>query len=94
MIAYTRWDYQERHFMETHAIWTVRPDGTSADAVFNQHLRAPYGLRDVRSVPGTSKMVAIATGHHTLAYGPLVTVNGRKGINTADAIEIVSPPLR
>ena len=39
LIAYTRWDYQERHFMETHAIWTVRPDGTSADAVFNQHLR-------------------------------------------------------
>ncbi len=48
-IAYTRWEYQERHFLEVHAIWTVRPDGTMADAVFNQHLRAPYGLRDTRA---------------------------------------------
>ncbi|NQT87615.1 hypothetical protein HQ560_12670, partial [bacterium] len=31
LIAYTRWDYQERHFMEVHAVWTVRPDGSQSD---------------------------------------------------------------
>jgi hypothetical protein len=90
-IAYTRWDYQERHFLETHSVWTVRPDGTMADALFNQHLRPPYGLRDTRSVPGSQKLVSIATGHHTLAYGPIVLIDARRGINRSDSLEIVTP---
>ena len=91
LIAYTRWEYQERHFFEVHSIWTVRPDGTMADAVFNQHLRAPYGFRDTRSVPGSPKLVSIATGHHTLAYGPVVLIDPRRGINASEAIKSVTP---
>ena len=44
-IAYTHWEYQERHFMEVHALWTVHPDGTMSDALFKQHLPAPLALR-------------------------------------------------
>lgn len=91
LVAYTRWEYQERHFFEVHAIWQVRPDGTKADAVFNQHLRAPYGLRDTRSIPGSRKLVSIATGHHTFAYGPVVLVDPAKGINNPAAIRSVTP---
>lgn len=91
LIAYTRWDYQERHFFEVHSIWTMRPDGTMADAVFNQHMRAPYGVRDVRSVPGSARLVAIATGHHTFAYGPVIVVNPGQGVNSEDAVEVITP---
>jgi len=94
LIAYTRWDYQERHFMEVHSIWTIRPDGSMADAVFNQHMKAPYGFRDTRSVPGSHRMVSIATGHHTLAYGPLVLVDLFRGINDPKAIEIITPYVK
>ncbi len=94
LVAYTRWEYQERHFLEVHAVWTVRPDGTMSDALFKQHLRAPYGLRDARSVPGSSKLVAVATGHHTFAYGPLVLIDPHRGINAADAIRIVTPGVK
>ncbi|NQT15973.1 MAG: hypothetical protein HQ582_24675 [Planctomycetes bacterium] len=90
-IGYTRWEYQERHFYEVHAIWTVRPDGTMSDAVFNQHMKAPFGFRDTRSIPGSSKLVSIATGHHTFAYGPVVVVDPRRGISNTDAIRIVTP---
>ena len=91
LIAYTRWEYQERHFFEVHAIWTIRPDGTMADAVFNQHMRAPYGFRDTRSVPGSSKLISVAAGHHTFAYGPIVLVDPSLGINNPAAISIVTP---
>jgi len=90
-IGYTRWDYQERHFFEIHSIWAVRPDGTMADAIFKQHLKAPFGLRDVRSVPGGPKLVAIATGHHTLAYGPVMLIDPTQGINQAAAMRVVTP---
>ena len=93
-IGYTRWEYQERHFMEVHSIWRIRPDGTMADAVFKQHLGAPLSLRDVRSVPGGPLLVAVAAGHHTLAQGPVVVVDPRQGINRASALGIVTPNVR
>jgi len=93
-IAYTHWEYQERHFMEVHALWTARPDGTMSDALFKHHMRAPCGLRDTRSIPGSSKLVSIATGHHTFAYGPVVTVDPAKGMNNEAGLEIVTPGVR
>lgn len=91
LIAYTRWEYQERHFWDTHSLWTVRPDGTMADALFKQHLTRPMGLRDARAIPGSGKLLAIATGHHTYAIGPLVLVYPSVGINNAAGLRNVSP---
>ncbi len=91
LIAYTRWEYQERHFFEVHALWTMRPDGTMADAVFNQHIKAPYALRDTRSVPDCRSLLSIATGHHTFAYGPIVLIDPSGGPNWPAGIRSVTP---
>ena len=94
-IAFTRWEYQERHFMEVHSIWRIRPDGTMADAVFGQHDPAPLSFRDTRSVPGSSKLVSIASGHHTFAHGAVVIVDRAAGINhVPETIRIVTPNIR
>ena len=93
-IAYTHWEYQERHYMEVHALWTARSDGTMSDALFKHHMPAPCGLRDTRSIPGTSKLVSIATGHHTFAYGPVVFVDPAWGMNNRAGISIVTPGVR
>ncbi len=92
-IGYTRWEYQERGWAHIQSIWTIRPDGTGADALFKQHLNDPWALEDVRSIPrtGSSRLVAIATGHHTLAVGPVVIITPSVGLNTSDAIRIVTP---
>ena len=86
LIAYLRWEYQERHFWDVHSIWTVKPDGTMSDALFKQHLGSPMSVRDARSVPNTGKLVAIAAGHHTLAKGPIVILNPTQGTNESKAI--------
>jgi len=93
-IAYTHWEYQERHFMEVHSLWTVRPDGTMSDALFKHHMRAPCALRDTRSVPGSARLVSIATGHHTFAYGPVVLLDPQQGTNNDAGIAIVTPGVR
>ena len=54
-IGYTRWEYQERSWANIQSLWTVRPDGTGADALFKQHLNNPWALEDVRSIPGTQQ---------------------------------------
>jgi hypothetical protein len=93
-IAYTHWEYQERHFMEVHALWTLRPDGTMSDALYKHHMRAPCGLRDTRSIPGGTKLVSIATGHHTFAYGPVVVVDPNRGLNHEAGLTVVTPGVR
>ncbi len=51
LIAYTRWEYHERSWAYIQSIWTVRPDGTGADAIFKQHFVNPWALEDTRSIP-------------------------------------------
>lgn len=92
-IAYTRWEYQERGWAHIQSIWTVRPDGTGADAVFKQHLNDPWALEESKSIPGSPKLLAIATGHHTLPVGPLVVVDPRGGFNDPAGIAIVTPGI-
>jgi hypothetical protein len=93
MIAYTRWEYHERSWAYIQSIWVIRPDGTGADAVFKQHFVDPWALEDMRSIPRSNKLVAIAAGHHTLAVGPLVVIDPREGINEPRGIHMVSPNL-
>ncbi|MCY2953024.1 MAG: discoidin domain-containing protein [Planctomycetota bacterium] len=93
-IGYTRWEYHERSWAFIQSIWTIRPDGTFADAIFKQHFVDPWAMEDMRSIPGSRKLVAIAAGHHTLAVGPVVVVNHAVGINEPAGIGIVTPGVR
>lgn len=95
LIGYLRWEYTERDFWDIHAFWTVRPDGTMADSRFKQHLTYPYSVREVRSIPGSDRLVGIAAGHHCYPIGPLVRLSPSAGMNDEGSIEIVamgSPP--
>ena len=75
---------------EIHSLWTVRPDGTMADAAFKQHLASPLSIRDVRSVTGTNKLIGVAAGHHDLAKGAVILINPSAGINNPDGIEVLT----
>jgi len=92
-IGYTRWEYHERSWAFIQSIWTLRPDGTQADAIFKQHFVNPWALEDMRSIPGTgnTRLVCVAAGHHTLAAGPVVVVTPGVGVNEPRGISIVTP---
>jgi hypothetical protein len=90
LVAYLRWEYQERNFMETHSVWTARPDGSNADALFKQHNAQPYSVRLAGSLGSGNKLLAIATGHHALPQGALVILNPGTGINNPAGIEVVT----
>lgn len=93
MVAYTRWEYHERSWAFIQSIWVIRPDGTASDALFKQHFVNPWALEDVRSIPGSGKLVAVATGHHTLPVGPVVVVDYKTGFNQPSAMGIVTPNI-
>ena len=93
-IAYCRWEYQERDWATLKSIWTMRPDGTGAGALFKQHLDDPWAFENTREIPtatGERKYVSIATGHHTLAAGTVCILSPNRGLSDSVAIEIVTP---
>jgi hypothetical protein len=90
-IAYLRWEYQERNFMEVHSVWTTRPDGTGADALYKQHIPQPYSVRLASPLGRHSKrLLAIATGHHALPQGVLVILDPSKGQNNPSGLQVVT----
>ena len=93
-IIYTRWEYQERHLWQTHNLWTARPDGSYPEAIFKQHVNnGPMSLRDARSIPNSSKLVAIGAGHHEWAQGAVFILDYQKGTNEEDGFRIVTPEI-
>lgn len=90
-IAYLRWEYQERNFMEIHSVWTARPDGTGADALYKQHMPQPYSVRLATPLGKHDKrLLAIATGHHAIPQGALVILDPAAGGNNPQGLQVVT----
>ena len=79
MIVYTRWDYVDRGFNQAHHLWLTTPDGRDARELNgNEHRSertAPHLIGDGRSIPGSSKYMAVAGGHHTQTRGSLIVID-------------------
>jgi hypothetical protein len=78
LIAWTRWDYVDRHGCTAHMPWLTTLDGRDPRAVHGNF--APRNSRpdmelDCRSIPGSRKFVATAAPHHGQAYGSLVLID-------------------
>ena len=94
-LIYTRWEYQERHLWRTHNLWTSRPDGAMADAIYKQHINdlAPMALRDARQIYGTDKLIAIGCGHHEWEQGAVMVIDPHMGINDPNGMLTVTPHI-
>jgi hypothetical protein len=57
-------------------------------------MRAPLGLGNTRSIPGSPKLVSIAAGYHSFAYGPVVIVDATGGMNDVAGLGIVTPSAK
>ncbi|MDF7826144.1 hypothetical protein P4B35_19085 [Pontiellaceae bacterium B12227] len=80
MLAYTRWDYVDRHGCVAHHPWIMTPDGRDSRAVhgnFSVKAQRADMEMDLRAVPGSHKIVGTAAPHHGQAYGSIIIVDPR-----------------
>jgi hypothetical protein len=91
LIGYMRWDYQERFWQWPHALWTIRPDGTTNDGLFKVHFNDPQSVREPRSIPDSQKLVVIACGHHAPPEGAVAVVDPSLGVNNPQGLRYVTP---
>jgi hypothetical protein len=99
MIVYTRWDYVDRGFFQAHHPWTTTPDGRNAMAIHGNYPRdwrdRPCMELDIRAIPGSHKLMAVAAAHHGQAYGSIVVVNPETEDDDAMApVKMLTPDER
>ena len=90
-IAFTRWEYTDRHEMYFHKLWWCRPDGTSVAHLFGNDMIIPHQFTEVSAIPNSHKVVATAQGHHSYNTGTIVVIDPNVSDNGEEAITHITP---
>jgi hypothetical protein len=92
-IIYTRWEYVDRHEMEFHKLWWKRPDGSMVSHYFGNDMINPLMISEAQAIPGTTRIIANAMGHHNFHYGTIVKIDTTKGENGKEAMTRITPEV-
>ena len=91
-VVYTRWDYNDRGQLYPQPLFQMNPDGTSQTEYYGNNSWFPTTIAHARGIPGTSKVMAIASGHHSRQRGKLCIVDPSKGRQEASGVQLIAPP--
>lgn len=90
-IIYTRWEYVDKPAIPIQSLWTINPDGTGLAGYYGNRVISPGTFMEARSIPGTTKIICVMTGHNGPARGAIGVIDRSKGVNAQDAITNLTP---
>jgi len=90
-VMYTRWEYNDRTLMNAMGLFTMNPDGTNQTEYFGNQLTWPMTIIHGRQIPGSSKIMAVISGHHATYNGELVVIDPYLGRNSSSSVQLVAP---
>ena len=90
-VAYTRWEYNDRNSSPIHKLFMMNADGTTQTEYYGNNSISPWSLIHPSSIPGSSRILVIGSGHHTDQSGRLMRIDRTKGTQESDGLEYVSP---
>ncbi len=90
-IIWTRWDYINRNDTFFQSLWTTRPDGTSPEHFYGNYTRNPCSIAEARAIPGSRKVVATATAHHSYTAGSIIVIDPYRGQDGQEPITRITP---
>ena len=90
-ILYTRWEYNDRSQMYPQPLFQMAIDGTQQGAVYGENSWFPTTIIHARGIPGSGKIFAVATGHHSRQPGKLILIDPAKGRQEAEGVTLVAP---
>ena len=89
-IVFTRWEYADRTALYLHPLFTMNPDGTGQTEFYGNNSMFPSSLLWAHGIPGSTKMLAVAGGHHVPYKGKLVLVDNHVGRQAGEGLEWVA----
>lgn len=90
-ILFARWDYIDRDAVTHQNLWAARPDGTNPQAVWGNAAPSPHCTFQARPIPGSHKIVFIASAHHAITGGPVCVLDPTVDQNRLEAITRLTP---
>lgn len=92
-IVFARWEYVDRPAIPIQSLWTIRPDGTGLQVFFGNRVLSPATFMEVRSIPGSDKVLCLLTAHNGPARGAVGIIDRRHGVNAQQAIRNLTPEV-
>jgi len=90
-VIYTRWDYNDRGQLFPQPLFQMNIDGTGQTELYGNNSWFPTTIAHSRGLPGSKKILAILTGHHSHQKGKLAIIDPTKGRQEAQGVQLVSP---
>jgi hypothetical protein len=90
-VIYTRWEYNDRGQIYVQGLFQMNPDGTAQTEFYGNNSWFPTTILHARSIPGTQKVMAVLSGHHSHQRGKLAIIDNRKGRQEASGIQFIAP---
>jgi hypothetical protein len=90
-VLYTRWDYNDRGQLFPQPLFQMNPDGTGQTEFYGNNSWFPTTIIHARGIPGTQKVVAVATGHHSDQSGKLAVIDPARGRQENAGVQLIAP---
>ena len=92
-IIFTRWEYVDRPACPIQSLWSINPDGTALAGYYGNRVIAPGTFMDAQPIPGTQKIICLATNHNGDCRGGICVVDRSEGGNSRQAVRNVTPEV-
>jgi hypothetical protein len=90
-VIYTRWEYNDRGQIYVQGLFQMNPDGTAQTEFYGNDSWFPTTILHARTIPGTQKVMAVLSGHHSHQRGKLSIIDTRKGRQEASGVHFIAP---
>ncbi len=90
-VIYTRWEYNDRGQIFVQSLFQMSAYGTGQTEFYGNNSWFPTSILHARGIPGTTKILAIASGHHTIQTGKLIVVDPSRGRQESAGIQLIAP---
>ncbi len=90
-VLYTRWDYNDRGQIYPQPLFQMNPDGTGQTEAYGNNSWFPTTIMHARGIPGTQKILAVLSGHHSHQRGKLALIDPSVGTQEATGVTLVAP---
>ena len=91
LVTYTRWEYNDRGQIYPQPLFQMNPNGTHQTEYYGNNSYFPTSILHARGIPGTGKVLAILSGHHTQQRGKLAMIDPSMGRQETSGVTLVAP---
>ncbi|UCD49201.1 MAG: PD40 domain-containing protein [Phycisphaerales bacterium] len=90
-VIYTRWDYNDRGQIYPQPLFVMNSDGTAQTEFYGNNSWFPTTIMHARGIPGSRKVIAVASGHHSHQRGKLILIDTERGRQEATGVQLICP---